>query len=107
SKLSAGLRDARDKRAANPTELQASLQRYNVEDMAANAVTQYLTFEPSLWRLNVEVVYPDHVNRYTLLAEKRNNMTELHEWRPVGDAEAESLFGDAMTPAPGGVPGRF
>lgn len=107
TKLSAGLRDARDKGAENATELQASLQRHNVDDLAANAVTKYLSFEPSLWRLNVEVVYPDHINRYTLLAEKENNLTKLHEWRPVGDSEAESLFGQAMTPTPGGDPSQF
>jgi type II secretory pathway component PulK len=106
-KVSAGLREARDKGASNPTELQQALQRRNVEDMVAHAVSQYVTFEPSLWRLNVEVVYPEHVNRYTLLAEKRNNLVTLHEWRPVGDSEAERLFGEAMTQTPGGVSGQF
>lgn len=107
NKLSVGLREARDRGAANPTELQAALQRHNVEDIVANTITQYLTFEPTLWRLNVEVVYLDHINRYTLLAEKRNNMTELHEWRPVSEAEAQELFGAVMTPSPGGVAGSF
>lgn len=107
SRVLAGLREARDRRAANPTELQQALQKHNVEDLAAHALSQNITFEPSLWRLNVEVVYTDHVNRYTLLAEKRNNMTELHEWRPVPEAEAERLFGSSMTRIPSSVHALF
>lgn len=107
NQVAVGLREARDRGAANATELQAALHRRNVDDAVANVVTQHVTFEPTLWRLNVEVVYPDHINRYTLLAEKRNNMTELHEWRPVGEAEAEALFGDVMTPTPGTETGSF
>lgn len=104
-KVSAGLRDARDRGASNVTDLQNALQRRNVEDLVTHALSQYVTFTPSLWRLNVEVVYPDHVNRYTLLAEKKANLTKLHEWRPVEESEAERLFGRSLTRASGGVSG--
>lgn len=99
-RTSEALREARDRGVANPTELQMLLTRAGVETMLAQAVMKYITFEPSLWRLNVEVVYPDRVNRYTLLAEKRANISSLHEWRPVPDSEAERLFGPGITPVP-------
>lgn len=92
-KASSALREARDRRIPNATELQMALERRGIEGPIAGAIIPNFTFEPALWRLNVEVVYPDHVNRYTLLAEKSLNLQELHEWRPVSDAEAEQIFG--------------
>ncbi|MDX2115088.1 MAG: hypothetical protein SFZ24_05630 [Planctomycetota bacterium] len=86
------LREARDRGVQNDVELQAILERANVEPNLAMTLQQFITFQPTIWRLNVEVVHPDRVNRYTILAEKRGNMSTLYEWRPVSDAEAQRTF---------------
>jgi hypothetical protein len=101
AKVAAGLRDARDRGVKNATELQTTLQKRNIEDMVAQTLSQHIAFEPSLWRLNVEVVHPEAVNRYTLLGEKRANIVGLYEWRPVTESEAERLF-SVFTPPDGG-----
>jgi hypothetical protein len=100
-----GLREARAKGVANTTEFQQALERHNVESMVIQTLTTRIAFEPTLWRMNVEVIHPDRVNRYTLLAEKKANLTKLQEWRPVGEGEAERLFGMGLSKPTGGAQG--
>lgn len=101
----AGLREARARGVANSTEFQQALERHNVESMVIQTLTPRITFEPTLWRMNVEVIHPDRVNRYTLLAEKKANITKLQEWRPVGEGEAARLFGMELSRPLGGPSG--
>lgn len=90
--LFAALVSARSKEVKNPVELLQALDRAGVDANVAQTLGRHLVVEPSLWRLNVEAVHPEGIRRYTLLAEKRQNVTQMHEWRAVGEAEAQNLF---------------
>lgn len=83
---------ARSKEVKTPVELLQALDRAGVDANVAQTLSRHLVVEPTLWRLNVEAVHPEGIRRYTLLAEKRMNLTQMHEWRAVGEAEALTLF---------------
>lgn len=90
AELYSALVTARGRDVKSAEEIQQSLERSGVELGVAQMVGNYLVSEPSLWRLNVEAVHPDGIRRYTLLAEKQANLIRVHEWRPVGEAEASA-----------------
>jgi len=89
------LREART--AKDPTEFQMIMERRRVEPLVQQVLMNGLVFEPTLWRMNIEVVHPDRISRYTLLAEKKLNSTKLHEWRPVGESEAQRTFTSSLS----------
>lgn len=86
------LLNLRDQGIKDQVEFQMALERANIEPLVTQALLRNLTFTPSLWRLNVEVVHPDQLFRYTLLVEKINASTKIQEWRAVSDQEAQRLF---------------
>ncbi len=90
--LFSALVSARGKEVKNPVELLQVLDRAGVDANVGQTLSRHLVVEPTLWRLNVEAVHQEGIRRYTLLAEKRQNVTQMHEWRAVGEAEAQNLF---------------
>lgn len=59
-----------------------------------------LEFNPVLWRVNVEVLTHNRLNRYTLLAEVRGNVAEILEWRALPEGKG---FIESPLPAGGGL----
>lgn len=103
------LRSARDEEVANVSDLLAALDREQAPGLTAQAIARNLTFDPTLWRIDVEADRPPApLRRYVLLVERVRNVPRTLEWRVLERGETLQGFGpDAARrparPASGGV----
>lgn len=68
----------------------------NTEDFAW--ALELLAFNPTLWRLEIEVLEgPDEPRRYTVLVERRVNIAYVYEWRSI-PAEVFDVYGPGEDP---------
>ncbi len=85
SGLFKALAEAQEEKVADLSELGRILDKNGIDAPAAQAVSRNLTFDPNLWRLEVEAVHPHRTRWYIMLAEKSGAVTKLHDWRALDD----------------------
>ncbi len=105
------LRSARDEEIANVSDLISELDKQQVNGLTAQAIARNLTFDPSLWRIDVEAERPPNpIRRYVLLVERARNVPRTLEWRVLERNESMRGFGPgaerSITPSPSAIRGR-
>ncbi len=85
SGLFKALVEAQEEKVKDLTELGRVLDKNGIDSPVAQALARNLTFDPVLWRLEVEAVHPHRTRWYIMLAEKSGTNTKMHEWRALDD----------------------
>lgn len=92
--LADALKRARDENISDAATLISELQKNGADPLAAQAIARNVSFQPTLWRIDVEVDQPpEPIRRYVMLVQKNRNIPKTLEWRALERGEEVMGFG--------------